>query len=262
MAQKTPSRFFSVMVIGDDPETIMSKYDMSKKVKPYAKYKYLNAKKIQESTLKILSNLLEDPKKIGLNEFHIDYLRDRYKSIKALSPFEYYMTITNGMYYDENGDAMSDENPNGKWITAGLGKNFSLPLILKDGSESYQTLSDNIDWEKMKGDTRPYLVAWETVMDGRKPETEEEAKIYDLMKDKTEYLKKFGTKDSYVEYCTSFWCYAVVDENGWVDMGDSQNASTWIKDFTERFGKTLQTGQLVSIYECTINDDSQISDID
>lgn len=262
MEQKTKSRFFSVMVIGENPQEILSKYDMNKKVELHAKYKYLDAKKMHSAALKMLSTILDDPKKIGLTEFQLEYFRNRYKAIKSLSPFEYYMSVTEGMYYDENGDAMTDENPEGKWVTATIGKNFSLPLILLDGSACYQARAGEINWEAMNSDETVYVIAWETVIDGREPQTDEEKRIYEAMKDSTEYLSKFASKEAYVRYCTSFWCYAVVDENGWTDIDGAGNDAEWISNFADRFGKPLEPDQLVSIFECSVNDDNKVSDAD
>ena len=50
------------------------------------------------------------------------------------------------LYIDSNGDAWSEENPNGKWQTCKIGDFFSLPLILSDGSETHSALNKDIDW--------------------------------------------------------------------------------------------------------------------
>ena len=34
-----------------------------------------------------------------------------------MSNFDYYSELTNGLFIDSNGDAWSEENPNGKWQT-------------------------------------------------------------------------------------------------------------------------------------------------
>ena len=53
------SKFFTVMVVGDDPEGLMSKYDKALKVKPYVKYKYLDADNLRKNAIKLLSNVIE-----------------------------------------------------------------------------------------------------------------------------------------------------------------------------------------------------------
>lgn len=256
---KTKSRFFSVMVIGDNPDEILSKYDVNRAVEPYVKYRYLDAKKLQNNAMKLLNGLIENSKNIGLTEFQLDLLRERLVHIKSLSPFEYYTVITDGMYYDENGDAITDENPNGKWVTASLGSHFSLPLILKDGSESYQAYSDEIDWVAMSSkDKRLYEAAWDVVVDGKTPSNEEEEQIYNSMKDKVAYFSKFKNKESYVKYSCSYWAYALVNEEEWVDMDSSPNTTEWVTSFIKMCKKKITKRTLVSIYECTINDDKNI----
>ena len=41
------SKFLSIMVVGKNPEELMEKYSKSLKVKPYVKYKYLDAEKMK-----------------------------------------------------------------------------------------------------------------------------------------------------------------------------------------------------------------------
>jgi hypothetical protein len=99
MEQKR-SRFFSIMVVGDNPEEITKKYDLNAKVEPYIKYKYTDASKLQKNAIKILNEIINDPTKFGLSAFQIDYFKERKKAINNMSSFEYYQSITDGLYYD------------------------------------------------------------------------------------------------------------------------------------------------------------------
>ena len=255
MAQ-TNSRFFSVMVVGDDPTAILEKYDISKKVEPYVKYRFLQAEKYKNTAIKVSQKLLEDASLAMINPQVKSALEENVKRLKMLSPFDYYKQLTEGMYYNEDGDALTDKNPDGKWKTAHIGRNFSLPLILTNGKESYSARCSDVDWSKMHLNNQDvYRATWEMVMEGRKPQTEEENTIYNAMKDKDVYFSKFKDKEAYVNYSTAYWNFAYVDENGWFDMND-WDEQEWINTFYDRFVTKIGDEKLITIYECTINDDN------
>lgn len=255
MAQ-TNSKFFSVMVVGEDPKTIMEDYWIDKKVEPYVKFKFLQAGKYKDSAIKVSQKLLEDASLAMINPQMKSALEENVKRLKSLSTFDYYRQLTDGMYYDEEGNALSEKNPNGKWKTCHIGRNFSIPLKLKDGSERYYATNSEIDWGKMHlANQEVYRAAWEIVVEGREPENETEERIYTSMKDKEAYFSKFKDKDAYVNYSTAYWNYAYVDkEQGWVDINESDE-TTWIGNFYDRFVLNLKPDDKVSIYECTTNDD-------
>lgn len=254
MAQ-TNSRFFSVMVVGDNPDSILEKYSVDKEVEPYVKYKFSQAEKYRSKAIKVLEELLKKSSETLINPQIISALEERLKSLKMLSSFDYYRQLTDGLYYDENGDALSSENPDGKWKTAHIGRNFSLPLILKNGKEVYTAKAYEVDWEKMHlCNQEVYRAAWEMVMEGREPKTNEEEVIYTSMKDKQTYFSNFPDKEAYVKYSTAYWNYAYVDEKGWVDVSN-ENENEWINNFYDRFIENLDSNATVSIYECSINSD-------
>jgi hypothetical protein len=254
MANQSNSKFFSVMVIGNNHKEIMDKYSMNLKVEPYVKYEYLKADKYLSNSIKALDNILANFDKIGLDPHMKESLSLRIKTLKQMTPFEYYRELTDGMYYDENGNALSTENLDGKWKTARIGRNFSLPLRLKDGSESYSARMADIDWFAMNEPTALYEAAWEMVVDGREPTNAEEERVYESMKDKTTYFSNFKSKEDYVNYSTRYWNYAVVTENGWVDV-DSKGGDEkeWINNFFDNFIKNIPDEELITIYECSVN---------
>lgn len=244
------SKFFTAMVIGEEPDKLMKKYDKSLKVEPYIKYKYLDAKKMQSATIKSIEAILSDPKKFGLNQFNVDMLTERKKVISNMTSFEYYQNITDGMFYDENGNAICEDNPNGKWDNCSLGKNFAIPLLTKDGKEVYQARNKDIDWDKIiTRDQTLYNVTWEMIVEGRDPETPEETTIYHAMSDKKDYFSNFKNKEDYVSYSCSYWNYAYVDKNGWKDVDDKGKEQEWLRNFYKTFVKPLKPDDLVSIYE-------------
>ena len=251
--EETKSKFFSVMVVGSNPSSIMEKYDIKKEVEPYVKYKYLDAEKYKKSAIKILENLLENYDKIGIQIASKELLEERLKALKTISTFDYYKELTQGLYYNNNGDAVTTENKDGHWVTARIGRNFALPLKLKNGDETYSALKQDVDWELMhKTNQEVYATTWEMVMEGKEPSTEKEKIIYESMKDKEAYFSNFKNKEAYVNYSTSYWNYAYVDEkNGWIDI-NSTNSEEWINNFYDRFVKNIKDDELITIFECSI----------
>lgn len=251
---KTNSKFFNVMVVGDNHKELMDKYSLDLEVDSYVKYEYLKADKYLTNAIKSLEGVLANADKIGIEPNTAEILSLRLKALNKMTPFEYYRGLTEGMYYDENGNALSTENLDGHWKTARIGRNFAVPLKLKDGSESYSARMDDIDWLAMNEPTALYEAAWETVIDGRKPNNDQEERVYESMKDKLTYFSNFKNKEEYVNYSTRYWNYAFVDKNGWVDVdsygGDEKE---WINTFFERFISKLNPNDLVTIYECSVN---------
>ena len=257
MAQ-TNSRFFSVMVVGDNPMDLMEKYDRAMEVEPYVKYKYLDAKKYKNVAVKAMEKVLSEEDKISLQPSVREALKERLKSLKNMSDFEYYRQLTDGMFYDNNGNALSEENPDGHWVTCREGGHFSLPLKLFDGKEVYSARKGDVDWGSMhQANKSVYEAAWEIVVEGRAPENSMEETIYESMKDKDSYFSNFKDKDEYVTYSTSFWNYAYVDEKGWKDMDNTcgGNEKKWVEEFYDNFVKDMDGNKLITIYECTTNSD-------
>lgn len=249
------SKFFSVMVVGDNPEKLMEKYDMAKEVKPYVKYKYLDAEKMHKNAIKVLKQIAEKPELFGLTKFQTDAFKDQLHKLENLTPFEYYQTLTAGLFYDKNGNAMSEENPDGKWATYRLGKNFSLPLILNDGTETYQALNKDVDWSKMHlVNDMAYRIVWRMVVEGEEPQNDEQKVWYENMKNKSNYFANFKDEDDYATYNTSYWNYAYLDKDGWKDVDDEGDQMEWISKYYYRFIENLKPDDKITIFECTRED--------
>ena len=246
------SKFFTVMVVGDNPEGLMSKYDKALKVKPYIKYKYLDAEKIRSNAIKMLSNIIASYDKFAMSEDQLEYFKSRLKAINGMSSFEYYSSLTNGLYYDADGNALSEENPDGKWDKYNLGKNFSYPLKLKDGKESYQALSGDVDWNQMHMETNSvnlFEIIWRLVVDDDDPSDANEEQLKNNWKDKKNYLSGFKNVDEFISHNCAYWNYAYLDKNGWVDVDDEGDEMKWVLNFFERFIEPLKNDEKVTIYE-------------
>lgn len=230
----------------------MEKYNVNTVVDKYIKYKYLDAEKMRNNSIKVLEEIIKDPKKFNLNIYQIDSLKDRIRELKSMSNFDYYSELTNGLFIDSNGDAWSEENPNGKWQTCKIGDFFSLPLILSDGSETHSALNKDIDWYRMHmQNTFMYENVWDLVKGDKEPSTEEEHTIFENMKDNENYFARFKDKDEYVIHNCAYWNYAYLDENGWKDIDDAKNDIEWVSKYFDNFCANLKDTDKVTIFECT-----------
>lgn len=239
-------RHFVCIVAGDNPEELIKPYSKSNKVPYYVKYKYEDRKKLLENDIQLTEALV---KQYPEDE---DYL-DRLEELKDLTPVEYFYNLAEHQTVDKvTKDILTDENPDGKWSYYRLGGEYSIDFILKDGNTSKQAKKQDIDWDKtLDGNSLLYEITYDLVMNGRKPENEYEENIYNNMKDKTEYFKKFGDKETYVISCSAFWAYAFVSEmTGWLELEDDKSQYAWMKNYYDAFLKNLADDTLLTIYEC------------
>lgn len=245
------SSFFSLMVVGDNPRELLEKYDASKSVNAYVKYKFSDAGKIRKETIKQMEKLLEYKKEAELSDAMVEYLTERIKSLKSLSDFEYYSALINGMDCDEEGNAITTENPEAKWKICQQGANFCVPLRLKDGTNVLSAKVEDVDWDYLMGGTKAtYELAWKLFHNEIKPQNKEEEEIKANMSSQGKYFSQFENMDQYVTYCSSYFTYAYLDENGWQDMED-ENKFTWIKNYYNKYIKKLNPKTVISIFECT-----------
>ena len=72
-------------------------------------------------------------------------------------------------------------------------------------------------------------------------------------------MSSFATKSrEYVRYSSSYWNYAYLDENGWVDADDAKSMNEWITTFYNKFVTQLKPTDIVTIFECSKNDDDEL----
>lgn len=246
------NRFYTVMVVGKNPQELMEKYSMEKKVEPYIKYKYLDAKKLRDKTLATYKDLISNFQKYGFNNDFLEVIKEKHKAIQSMSPFEYYTLITYGMFYDEDGNAMSEENPDGKWLKYHIGQGFSYPLRLNDGTESYSALKSDIKWDDLhlnSASVSLFRTVWRLVMEDENPTNDDEEKIKKIWSVRKNYLQKFKSEDAFVYHNCSYWNYAYLDDKGWVDLDDSPSDIEWVSTFYDRFVTKLKDDDLITIYE-------------
>lgn len=239
--------FFEAIVAGDNPESLLEPYDSKKEVDEYIVARFKDAHKIKENKLQVLQQVIN----ANISNGSTLYYQDEYKAIKEMPDDDAYFYITSAYDYDEENNAVSTENPQGKYSFYQRGKLFSVPFITYDGREVFQAKKKEIDWSKMHLQGQEiYRIAWEMVMEGKTPSNAYEEKIYENMKNRTAYFQNFGTKENYVTYSTAFWAYAFVDKNGWQELNETKNEFEWVANFYEKFIEPLKDNTLLTIFEC------------
>ena len=244
------NRHFTLVVIGENPEELVRPYDNNIKVEPYKVYEFSKAKEYRDQYITFYESLLRSKKLTESEKESINNAIDYYKSIDEI---DFYLELTDGKDLDpETGDLISNENPNGRYDVCRLGKKLSMPLITKNGDEVFSARKKDIDWDKIHlANSKIYERTWEMVMEGSKPNTEEEEIIYENMKNRTAYFNFFENKEKYVMNSTAFWGYAIVDQkNGWRELEDNMSQVDWVSTFYDKFIKKLPGNTLISIYEC------------
>ena len=250
-----------ILVIGDNHEEIVKKYSADTTVDKYLFMKFDDAAINKENRLKMIEGVLTTPT-IPLSEVQRDIYKNLYLDLKEMDVFEYYQNVTEGCIYDEEtGDAYSTKNPNAfyqyercpqkRWIKLNEESTFSNPFVLLNGEKSYSARVGDIDWPKMHmTNTAPYEAAWEMVVEGRKPTNRQEKHIYDVMKNKTDYFtENFKDKDEYIKHSCSFWCYGVATNDWYKEVDYTISDKEWVSTFYDKFIKTLDNNELLTIYE-------------
>ena len=243
---------FVCIVAGDNPDKLIKPYNKNIPDIPYIVYKYKDVDKIKNTYINLYEQMLLNATFAGEKQNIQEIIND----IKELSNDEFFERLCeedDNYWFDENtGDIMSDENKNGKWSSYKIGKSFSIPFLTKDGREVFQALKKDIDWGRIHlSGAKVYERVWEMCMENSIPNDEHEKVLFENMKDKVTYFKKFETKENYVTSNTAFWGYAFLsDITGWLDAEGGENQFTWMSNFYDIFIKNLPDDTLLTIYEC------------
>lgn len=242
-------KVFSLLVIGNPKD--IERYDCHLKVEPYIQYVFANRSKMRETAISAIEVILKDK---NLNQVTRDGLRVRKNTIEHMSDFEYYQMVTDGLNYDNDGNALSTENPNGKWVTCQVDEKHYFPLILKEGHEkAYSALASEVDWEAMNNKEKEdlYRVTWELCMEGREPQNELEEQIKYNMTTTFEsyegYFDDFKNVDEYVTYNTAFFTSAVILNGEWDDSSE-YDSKDWVLNYHNRFIANINGGETVTMF--------------
>lgn len=247
--------YFSVLVIGDNPEDKISKFDSLKDVeKPYIIYSYSDVNKLRLNRIKIYDEFRKN-----ITDYkQIQEINSKIKELELMSDFDYYQSIGELYSYDDEKNIISKENPDGKWISCEIGGKVH-SKILKNLKHDYVSsdIVGNIDWNSIHlNQDRVYLYnrTWELCVDKKTPENDMDRKILknmDYFMNKSDYFSKFKDKNDYIKFNTSFWTYAVITNKGeWVDM-DLKDEFEWINNFYNTYISHLPNNTKITIFECT-----------
>ena len=237
----------TAIVAGINPDDVMLKYDSNKLVSPYIKYNKSNSEALKTYHIMYCDAMLnhstisEDEKAF--------LLKDKQEALKMTAE-EFFDEYTSEYDHDKDGNALSSENPNGKYSYCCKGKNFSEPFKLKNGNEAFQALKKDIQWDLMHlANQEAYKRAWEMVVDGSTPVNESEQYIFDNMRNRQAYFSNFKSKEEYVIYSTAFWASAFVTDEEWIGIEPETDSYEWISNFYDRFIKPLPGNTLLTVFE-------------
>ena len=249
---------FAVLIIGEDIEEQLAKYDENIRLPKYVKYtkEQLIAKEkqeIEEYKNGTYAEFLADPIGYAIacnNDSHLNYLKEVFPKKLTMTDEEIYQEATK--WYDEDeigpdGEVYSTYNPDSKWDWYEVGGRYAGLIAVKDGVEidvpnfSWGWDADSrekviamgnktdsayvkdIDFSKMHRTEKDYNEAiryWELVVDGAEPKNKEEEEAVKWSFYKPEYfIKRYKTKEKYAECDSSFVMWAVVKDGVWYEKG-------------------------------------------
>lgn len=241
--------FFETIVAGENPASIIQPYNKNILLeKPVIVYKFEDAEFLRAKHIEFYNGLIYSGK---FTDDEIENLKETRDEIMHVSAEDFFYDLACEYDIDDDGNAVTNKNLNGKYSFYQNGKLFSVPFITLDRREVFQARKKDIDWSKMHlNGKKVYENAWDMVMGKKKPKTDEEKIIYENMRNRVEYFRLFKTKDNYVMQSTAFWAYAFVDENKWVELDETTSQFEWVKNFYDRFIKPLDDNTLLTIFEC------------
>jgi hypothetical protein len=249
---------FAILVIGDNIEKQLAKFDEGIEMPKYVKYTKeqlieKEKKEIEEYKNATYAKYLEDPIKYAegvSNEGHLKYLREDFPKKLEMNDEEIYQYAIR--YYDEDeigqdGEVYSTYNPDSKWDWYQVGGRWAGTIAVKDGveidepnfswgwdadsrakviSEGHKTDSakvKDIDFSKMHRTEEKYnnaLRYWELVVEGAKPKNKKEEESVKWNWYKPEYYtERYKDKETYAKCNSSFSMWAVVKDGVWYEKG-------------------------------------------
>jgi hypothetical protein len=250
---------FAVLVIGDNVEEQLTKYDENIVMEKYVKHtkEQLIAeekKSIEDYKNTTYADYLADPVKYAencKNENHLNYLKEDFPKKLVMTDEEIYQYATK-WYEPENigpnGEVYSSYNPHSKWDWYEVGGRFAGQITVKDGveienpnfswgwrDEDKETIIasghktdtayvKDIDFTKMHRTEEDYKSAlryWELIVEGVKPKNKKEEEMVKFNWYKPEfYLERYKDKETYAKCSSSFSMWAVVKDGVWYEKGN------------------------------------------
>jgi hypothetical protein len=250
---------FAVLVIGDNVEEQLTKYDENIVMEKYVKHtkEQLIAeekKSIEDYKNTTYADYLADPVKYAenvSNEKHLNYLKEDFPKKLVMTDEEIYQYATKWYEPEEigpNGEVYSTHNPDSKWDWYEVGGRFAGQITVKDGveienpnfswgwrDEDKETIIasghktdtayvKDIDFTKMHRTEEDYKSAlryWELIVEGVKPKNKKEEEMVKFNWYKPEfYLERYKDKETYAKCSSSFSMWAVVKDGVWYEKGN------------------------------------------
>lgn len=207
-----------IAVIGDNPEEILAKYSPDVEVSPYVKFELKNKEQMWK-------NAIAYAEYVGFPDSDIE-------KIRCMGPDKYWESQTIGLDFDNNGNAITTENPDQLYRDYA---NECDDIPVKDGGSKSQCLIDEIKFYD----------------DG----------IAAIIKDKVDkgllnqsYMHRFKDGDECVKYNSAlFYTNDIVSENGCAsyDMSGVSDVE-WVCSFEENVKKICAEcgSSKVTLYDC------------
>jgi hypothetical protein len=250
---------FAVLVIGDNVEEQLAKYDESIVMEKYVKHTkeqliIEEKKSIEDYKNTTYADYLADPVKYAenvTNEKHLNYLKEDFPKTLEMTDEEIYQQAIKWEEPEDigpDGEVYSTYNPHSKWDWYEVGGRFAGQITVKDGVEienpnfswgwrdedketiiasGHKTDSayvKDIDFTKMHRTEKDYkksLRYWELIVEGAKPKNKEEEEMVKFNWYKPEfYLERYKDKETYAKCSSSFSMWAVVKDGVWYEKGN------------------------------------------
>ena len=240
-----------LIVAGEDQEERLKDFSRLKEVPPYILYREEDKQKLKKLKIKEWEIICRDPKAFNLPA---EYANEQLQELIMMDDDDFYADLIAGYETDEDGNAISRMNPDGKYIAISRAGSFAQPFILKDGTTSYSAKKSDIAWEEIHMNpefVNLYERTWEMCVDGLKPESDVDNQVYENMKDKKDYFENFKDKEEYVTSCSSFWAFAFLNDlDIWLDADDCPVSQfEWMSTYYDRFIKGLPDDTTLTIFE-------------
>lgn len=253
--------FMKILVVGDNPDEHIKRYDLATKVEPYVTHVFDNKKSDRKKALRVLSNVLSNKDIIPLSTYLSASIEKLHGEISRMTDFEYYLKICEGCWFnEETGDAMSNINKDAEYqyatsydkLCRKMGENvgFIQPFILKDGTVAFSAKKGDVNWKDIH--FAPDCVdecrkVWELCVEKREPVNDDERKIYDENYQSVNYFNTFNIFDEYMIHNSAFWCDGIIIDGKYIKCDGDQRA--WEKEFYKKFIKPLSDDTLLTLYE-------------
>lgn len=241
---------YSVLVVGSNPNDLISEYDLNIDVDPYILYKYDDMDKLRQNKIFFYEELKKNE---SINKRLSETIDLTIKTLNEMSDVEHFKEVGKDNGFDGNGNIISTENVKGKWYTCEEGgEYFSELLKNKNGKWVTSELMSNIDWPKIhrnKDKVNMYNRTWDLCVNKSKIETDKDNSIYQNMKDYTNYFEGFKGKSEYVDYSTSFFTNAILFNNKWLDI-EYSDSMDWVINFYDNYISNIKKDELITIYQC------------